>query len=222
MDYMESIRVEMQDFIDNTANRVPICIVVDTSFSMYIDNRIGHVNTGIANFIKNSAEDEYAVDSLDLCIIAFSGDDAVVVHPFTNVSKLNDNFAPLTANGQTPLGKAVELGLSQIDEVLKQYSAQGITVFKPWLIIMSDGEATDDVRKIARTVREQQENRRIKVKCIDMGNGEGRGDLDKFTLDGEVDTIQSFQIEDFFMMLSRSAVALSTSTPGEDYMRPIL
>ena len=49
MDYMESIRVEMQDFIDNTANRVPICIVVDTSFSMYIDNRIGHVNTGIAS-----------------------------------------------------------------------------------------------------------------------------------------------------------------------------
>ena len=222
MDFMDSLRVETQDMINNTANRVPVCIVVDTSFSMMIDDRIGHVNKGIQSFINNSVADEYAVDSIELCIIAFSGENAIVVHPFTNVAKLKNAFKPLPANGQTPLGKAVELGLKEIDTVLKQYSAQGVTTFKPWLIIMSDGEATDDVKKVAGIVREQLAARRIKVKCIDMGDGSGRSDLGMFTNDGEVDTIQSFQIEDFFMILSRSAVALSVNSPGEDYMTPIM
>lgn len=222
MDYMDSIRVEMEDFIENTANRVPICIVVDTSFSMNNNKRIVHVNNGIQTFIKNSAEDEYAVDSLDLCIIAFDGDDAIIAYPFTNVAKLQSMFQPLKANGLTPLGRAVELGLQQIDEVMRNYTAQGITVFRPWLIIMSDGEATDDTDAVARKVREQVSQRKIKIKCIDMGDGDGKGDLYKFTNDGTVDTISSFQIENFFMMLSRSAVALSASTPGEDYMTPIM
>ena len=88
MSSLDDIRVEMEDFIENTANRVPVCIVVDTSFSMNIENRIEHVNNGIKAFIHNSAEDEYAVDSLDLCIVSFDNEggreSATVVHPFTN------------------------------------------------------------------------------------------------------------------------------------------
>lgn len=222
MDYMEQLRVKMEDFIDNTANRVPICIVVDNSFSMVEENRIQNVNKGIQAFIKNSADDEYAVDSLDLCIISFDGDDATVVHPFTNVAKLRMKFVPLEAKGQTPLGKAVKLALKEIDNVMKNYIAQGVTVFKPWLVIMSDGESTDDIKAISWEVKKRLRERKMKIKCIDMGDGSGKGDLNKFTIDGVVDTITSLQIEDFFMLLSRSAVALSTSIPGEDYLNTIL
>ena len=173
-----------------------------------------HVNNGIRNFIESSKADEYAVDSLDICIIAFEGDKGKIIQPFTNVSKIQ--FHNLKPGGGTPLGSAVELGVREIDDVLKRYTAQGITVFKPWLIIMSDGKATDDIRRAVKLVQDRLRNRKIKVQCIDMGNGSEKSDLNRFTLDGSVDTISGFKIEDFFSYLSRSAVALSTSTPGED------
>ena len=123
MDYLEELEVQMNDLIENTANRVPICIVVDTSLSMAFDKRMENVNKGIREFIDNSADDEYAVDSLDLCIIDFEGDGAKVEYPFTNVRKMKEQFSPLRANGQTPLGKAVELALHEIAGVMARYTS---------------------------------------------------------------------------------------------------
>ena len=73
MDYMKQERLSSADLIQNSANRVPVCLCVDASYSMLQDHRIDHVNNGIRSFIQNSADDAYVCDSIDLCIITFSG-----------------------------------------------------------------------------------------------------------------------------------------------------
>lgn len=215
---LNEMRLKEHDLVENTANRVPICIVVDTSYSMVRENRIKHVNNGLKQFIEAGADDDYASDSLDICIITFGRGKGKVVQEFANISSIR--FEPLKASGNSPLGSAVNLAIKTIEQRLEQYLRHGITSFKPWLIIMSDGEgdptdaknlekATEETRKLVR-------ERRIKVMCIDMNRAEKNNDLRKFSIDGTTSAINALQIEDFFYMLSRSAAGLSSSTPGED------
>ena len=212
MDFLKEQRLSEKDLETNPANRVAICLCIDTSFSMIEDNRIKHINTAVRKFIEDSKNDEYAADAIDLCIVTFGGK-AEIVQPFANVSKII--FKDFTPSGDTPLAKAVSLSLDAITERRNQYSSHGITSYKPWLIIMSDGEATDDISTISSTVKKAIKNRRVKVKCIDMSS-DRKNSLAGFTLDGDVSVLTDFQIDNFFEMLSRSAAGLSTAVPGLD------
>ena len=214
IDFMEEERNLSGDLLNNSSDRVVVCICVDASFSMAENDRIKHVNRGVRKFIDDCNEDMYARDSIDLCLIRFGGAEPKIIQPFDNVKKVQ--FADIRPDGGTPMGAAVELALDEIEKRLEQFDMFGRTHFKPWLIIMSDGKATDDIKKASIRTQKLLERRVIKVKCIDMSEGKEQTGLEAFTLDGEVGTIRSFEIEDFFSMLSRSAAGLSKSTPGED------
>lgn len=214
IDYMEQERNLAGDLLNNSSDRVVVCICIDASFSMVENDRIKHVNNGVRRFIHDSIEDLYARDSIDLCLIRFGGYEPQIIQPFDNVKKVQ--FSDIRPEGGTPMGAAVELALDEIERRLEQFDMFGRTHFKPWLIIMSDGKATDDIRRASARTRTLLERRAIKVRCIDLSEGKESTELEAFTLDGEVGTIQSFEIEDFFSMLSRSAAGLSKSTPGED------
>lgn len=216
MDYMKQERLSSADLIQNSANRVPVCLCVDASYSMLQDHRIDHVNNGIRSFIQNSAEDAYVCDSIDLCIITFSGQGVQILQPFTNVKKLKGRFVDIVPSGGTPMGAAVRFAVEEITRQRDSYEAYGITSYRPWLILMSDGAADDSVTEVARRVREMQQNRQLKVKCIGMGSGEESSDLAAFTLNGRVESCGALEIEHFFDFLSRSAAGLSTAAPGEE------
>lgn len=216
MDYMKQERLSSADLIQNSANRVPVCLCVDASYSMLQDRRIDHVNNGIRTFIQNSARDAYVCDSIDLCIITFSGRGVQVVQDFTNVKNLPGRFQDIVPTGGTPMGEAVRFAVGRIAHQRESYETYGITSYRPWLILMSDGAADDNVTAIAREVRDLQQSGQLKVKCIGLGGGEERSDLAAFSLDGRVDPCGALEIEHFFDFLSRSAAGLSTAVPGEE------
>lgn len=216
MDYMKQERLSSTDLIQNAANRVPVCLCVDASYSMLQDRRIDHVNNGIRSFLQNSADDAYVCDSIDVCILTFSGAGVQVLQPFTNVRKLKGHFQDIVPSGGTPMGEAVRTAVDIIARQRDSYESYGITSYRPWLILMSDGAADDNVTEIARQVRELQQNRQLKVKCIGMGSGEESSDLAAFTLNGRVESCGALEIERFFDFLSRSAAGLSSAMPGEE------
>ena len=216
MDYLKQERLNSADLIQNAANRVPVCLCVDASYSMLQDRRMDHVNNGIRNFLRNSADDAYVCDSIDVCLLTFSGAGVQVVHPFTNVQKLKGQFRDIVPSGGTPMGEAVRTAVELITRQRDSYEVYGITSYRPWLILMSDGASDDSVTEIARQVRELQQNHLLKVKCIGMGSGEERSDLTAFSLDGRVESCGALEIERFFDFLSRSAAGLSSAMPGEE------
>lgn len=216
MDYLKQERLSSADLIQNAANRVPVCLCVDASYSMLQDHRIDHVNNGIRSFLQRSANDAYVCDSIDVCILTFSGAGVQVVQPFTNVQKLKGRFRDIAPSGGTPMGEAVRTAVDLITRQRDSYEAYGITSYRPWLILMSDGAADDDVSAVAREVRRLQQNRQLKVKCIGMGTGEECRDLAAFSLSGRVDNCGALEIENFFDFLSRSAAGLSQAQPGEE------
>lgn len=216
MGKMEELLLEEQDLVRNAANRLPVCICVDASLSMLDDRRMAQANEGIRSFIEAIKGDYGAVDSVELCIISFGGAQARVEVPFSPTPKIH--FADLRPSGQTPLGHAVAYALDQIRERQALYSEYGITVYRPWLILISDGEATDDISAAVAEVLRLQAEKRLKVLCIGLGNK--ANSLGKFHSNGEVVQLRDFQLTNFFSWLSSSMSKLSVASPFEELEIP--
>ncbi len=214
MSILDQLKFEDRDLIDNNAARVAVCLVVDTSMTMIVEDHIGHLNRGVRKFIQDCANDEYAVDSIDVCIIACQGEKPRVIQPFMNVGSVI--YKDIDAKGQTPLGASVLMGLDEIHKRMDTYRSYGKSSYRPWLIIMSDGKASDDISKASRILLREVNERKVKVGTIDMSNGKNENDLRLFTQDGNVQSIDILHIDHFFTWLSRSVAEMSTSVPGEE------
>ncbi len=214
MNLFEKRRLEYNDLIENTATRVPICLCLDTSYSMIIGRKIDAINNSVRTFIKDCLQNEYSRDSVDLCIVACGGSKPTVIQDFANIKDVQ--FTPLKAGGGTPLGESVNLCIDCIDEQIQKYDAVGLSRYRSWLIIMTDGKSSDSVTDSSRKLRGKLMDGTIKLKAIDMSNGEENNDLKNFTLDNKVEPISSMEITNFFMWLSQSVTNLSSGVPGEE------
>lgn len=196
-------RIAFDEMANNQSIRVLICLCVDSSYSMM--ERMKSLNEGVQGFIREMCQDKLAVDATELCIVSF-GDKITVDCKFDNVRKALDHR--VVANGAaTRMGAGVEMALKCIDQRLQEL--EGHLYYLPWLIIISDGDATDpDVcKKVSEEVIGRQKNHKLKVKCLSMG--EGSRTLQQFLVNDKVDTLEDLKVMDFFSMLSRSVSSVS-------------
>lgn len=106
------------DLIENPSPRCPCLVILDTSGSM--DGKpIRELNEGINLFIRALREDEVASFSVEVAFLRAGGDVEEIL-PFTVASEINE-CAPLPAYGNTPLGRAVELGLDMLERRKNEY-----------------------------------------------------------------------------------------------------
>lgn len=201
-----------QDLKNNTRNRVCYCFCLDTSLSMGLRNQLKLVNDGVRLFIENCKNDVYARGSAEVCIVTFGGG-ARVHQRFANVRDIV--YEDFDADGTSPLGAGVELALKEIQERQQEFADSGISSFKPWLIIMSDGHSSDDISRVVELVKTEQQKHRLKVICKNLGSDDKKSDLAKFTLDGVVDEMANMEFEDFFDILSKSAMEVSSQMPSD-------
>lgn len=206
------------DIAPGNAPQLMICLVVDTSYSMRMEQRIDKVNRGIKSFIKNAKSDPIAVDSLDLGIISFGGEKPKMVQEFTNVSRVV--FEDLVPNGGTPMCEAIRLALEKIKARRSQLQRQGVSLYHPWLIILSDGKADDNSKEeidtLASKVQKMYSEHSLKGKCIFLGDSGEENDLRKFSPNHQIEKMSAMDIDDFFSQLSQSAASASISSPSEE------
>ncbi len=202
IDY-EKERIAFDEMANNQSIRVLICLCVDASYSMM--ERVKTLNAGIQGFIKEMCQDKLAVDATEICIVSF-GDKVKVECAFDNVRKVLNH--QIVANGAaTCMGAGVEKALKCIDQRLEEL--EGHLYYLPWLIVISDGDATDPAvcKQISEEVVSRQKNHKLKVKCLSMG--EGSKTLQQFLVNDKVDTLEDLKVMDFFSMLSRSVSSVS-------------
>lgn len=208
----DRFRIDQSELISNPSTRLPVCVCVDASASMLVQSRLKKLNQGIRRFIQEMRQDLYAVDSIELCIITFGGKEAKIQHPFSGINKFE--FIDIKAEGETPLGKAAELAIEVIDERLSDYEIVGIQYYKPWLIIISDGEANDSYLSAARKICQKESDGTLKVLPIALDGM--RTCLEKFTNSEKVSQLHELKVNEFFAWLSKSMSAQSKSSAYYD------
>jgi len=208
------LKLHDSELANNPNTRIPICIALDVSGSMD-GKKIDELNRGVNIFLKTIFEDEITRYSADIAILTFGG----TVEKVLDFGAVEDIKLPkFLARGGTPMGEAVLEALDMLEDRKKQYQKNAVTYWQPWLVLMTDGAATDGEHAIPNKVAMAAEktcdlvkNKKLTLFSIIIEPGTP-DELEKFC--GKLAPLDGVKFEEFFVWLSQSVSVVSESSPG--------
>lgn len=217
----EEEEVTSDDLNDNPTTRVPVVLCLDVSASMTIDNRIDQLNQGVQEFFRSISEDHIARYSAEICIVTF-GSEAQKLVDFNYADRQKEAFAKMTlqAKGNTAMGSAVEMSLSLLDARKKEYQEKGIDYWQPWLVLMTDGQATDNIDTAVARCQELVGQNKLVIFPLALGKGANLKQLELFSPKRPPMRINEHKMSEFFNWLSQSVRTTSQSTLGDKVNLP--
>lgn len=221
------------EFVDNPEPRCPCVLLLDTSGSMNDEKKITsafspiqkllrdgkhsetvrpieELNAGLRAFRNELMVDELAVKRVELSLVTFGP-----------VKRLTDFQTPdvfrvptLKAEGDTPIGQAVETAITLVQDRKALYRQNGISYYRPWIFLMSDGEPTDNWQQAAKLVHEGEESKAFAFFAVGV---EGAN----FDVLGQISKRQPLHLSglrfrEMFVWLSSSLSAVSRSSLGDE------
>ena len=208
------LKLHDSELANNPNTRIPICIALDVSGSMD-GKKIDELNRGVNIFLKTIFEDEITRYSADIAILTFGG----TVEKVLDFGDVEDIKLPkFFAGGGTPMGEATLEALNMLEDRKKQYKKNAVTYWQPWLVLMTDGAATDGEHAIPNKVAMAAEktcdlvkNKKLTLFSIIIEPGTS-DELEKFC--GKLAPLDGVKFEEFFVWLSQSVSVVSESSPG--------
>ena len=205
----EQISFETNNFADNPEPRCPCVLLLDVSGSMN-GRPLDELNAGLTVFKAELAEDALAMKRVEVGIVTFGP--VKVETPFTSAA----TFYPpnLQSQGDTPMGAAITQALNMVEDRKRDYRANGISYYRPWVFLITDGAPTDTWQAAAEAIREGEASKKfaffaIGVKGADMDKLRQISTREPLSLDG-------LKFRELFSWLSSSLRSVSRSTPGTD------
>lgn len=124
------------EFAINPDPRCACVLLLDTSTSME-GQAISSLNEGLQAFQQDLQEDALASRRVEIAIVTFGKNGHQVLQDFATAGQF---VAPvLEAGGNTPMGEAIELALDLVDARKKEYKANGVLYYQPWIFLITDG-----------------------------------------------------------------------------------
>lgn len=162
---------------DNPTTRVPVCLVLDTSGSM-TGEPIIQLNSGLKELYKYMYNDEECRYAAEIAIVTFGHGGVKVITNFNTIDY--QSWEKLYAFGRTPMGEAVNTALDLLENRKKLYKENGITYYQPWMILITDGEPTDDISIACKRTRELIKNEKLCMYPIGVGSNVDYSRLKEF------------------------------------------
>lgn len=221
------------EFVDNPEPRCPCVLLVDTSGSMNdlkqpslalspvqrvlrdshasgMVRPIDELNAGLAAFRQELMTDELAVKRVELSLITFG--------PVKRITEFQspDVFRPptLNAEGDTPMGLAIEKAIEIVRDRKAAYRQNGVSYYRPWIFLISDGEPTDNWQHAAQLVRAGEQARAFAFFAVGV-EGANFDILGRISLRQPL-KLNGLRFREMFMWLSSSLSSVSRSSPDDD------
>ena len=207
----EQFILRQEDLVDNPTARVPICLVLDVSGSMS-GTPINELNSGVRLFFDAIKADEVAQYAAEICIVTF-GSTVEKMLDFMSVER--QTVPTLVTSGSTPMGEGVTMGLDLLEARKEDYKRAGVDYYQPWMVVMTDGEPTDDISSAANRISALVASKKLTVFPIAIGDSANLATLAKLSPTRPPLRLQGLNFKEFFTWLSRSVSRVSQSMPGE-------
>jgi len=221
------------EFVDNPEPRCPCVLLLDTSGSMNDGKQVSLQLTPVQRVLHDSltAKTIRPIDELNAGLVAFReelmADDLAVKRveislvTFGPVRKLTDFQTPdvfrppkLNAEGDTPMGLAIEKAVEIVRDRKAAYKQNGISYYRPWIFLISDGEPTDNWQRAAELVRMGEQTRAFAFFAVGV-EGANFEILSRITARQPL-KLSGLRFREMFMWLSSSLSSVSRSSPGDE------
>ena len=206
---------EFDELVDNPTTRVPVCLCLDTSGSMY-GAPIDELNRGVSMFYTAIRDDDVAKYAADICIATFGSGGAKLDQDFAGVE--NSQAPYFSAGGMTPMGEAVNIALDALERRKDEFKSSGVDYFQPWLVLMTDGAPNGNAQELERAIKrtvEAVKNKKLTVFPIGIGSAVDMNILKRFSPGRTPLKLKGLNFRQFFEWLSQSVSRTSQSSPGE-------
>ncbi|MEJ0052136.1 MAG: VWA domain-containing protein [Methylovirgula sp.] len=215
MSEFEQIPFGASDFADNPEPRCPCLLLLDTSGSMS-GKPIHELNEGLLQFRTELSGDALAMKRVEVAVVTFGP--VQVMADF----QTPDFFTPpsLTASGDTPMGNAICTGLDLLRQRKDAYRANGISYYRPWIFLITDGSPTDSWTKAAAMVREGEASKAFSFFGVGV-QGANMETLSRICPETRPPArLSGLKFRELFSWLSSSLSGVSQSQVGETVMLP--
>ena len=206
------LTLRVKDLIDNPTPRVPVCLVLDCSGSM-TGEPIQELRDGVEKFIKELADNEYAKDSAEICLVTFGGEVRCILD-FENIERQSENIPLFAASGNTPMDQAVNLALDKLEERKQNYKDSGVDYYQPWMVLMTDGQPTENISRSTLRTQDLVNNDLLTVFPLGIGNKADMNELARYSPKRSPLKLKGLCFSEFFEWLSKSVEKVSQSIPG--------
>ncbi len=210
---LEQIPFGTDSFAENPEPRCPCLLVLDTSGSMH-GSPIQELNAGLQSFRHELAADSLAMKRVEIALVTFGP--VKIENGFQTVS----SFVPpvLTASGDTPMGQAISEGLDMLRKRKDEYRAHGISFYRPWVFLITDGAPTDHWQGAAGAVREGEASKAFAFFAVGVQNA--NMDILRQIAVREPVKLQGLKFRELFQWLSNSMKSVSRSVPDATVALP--
>lgn len=201
-----------------------LCVLLlDVSGSMKLC--INSLNEAIESFIRDLSKgingfNEYSKDCIELSIIQFDKDVKVLLPPSSINRKTKIPILKvrgLTTNTFAALDTAFEI-IEKRKEIYRQF---GISYYRPWIILLTDGNpnplSTDILNKYAKSIANDISSQKYMLTAIGIGENIDKEILSKLSA-GNYSMIQRGGFSKFFQFLSASINAIDKCNPQDDLL----
>ncbi len=209
---------EAVEFAENPEPRCPCVLLLDTSASM-TGTPIQALNDGLETFRDNLITDDLAKKRVEVAIISFDNQ-VKIVQDFITADQFENPV--LTAQGQTFMGTAIHKALDMIAARKSEYRNNGITYYRPWVFLITDGEPQGESEKVVKEagdrIQQEEDNKHVAFFAVGV---EG-ANMDKL---GEIVQrtplkLRGLDFREMFIWLSASMQQVSHSKVDEQVALP--
>jgi uncharacterized protein YegL len=205
----EQVPFSGAEFADNPEQRCPCLLLLDTSGSM-AGKPIAELNAGLVTLQTELNADSLASKRVELAIVTFGP--VRIESEFTSAS----SFQPphLSASGNTPMGEAIESGLEMLRTRKNTYKANGISYYRPWVFLITDGGPTDSVVRATEMIKTGEDKKEFMFYPVGVENADMQR-LAALSVRAPL-KLKGLAFSELFRWLSSSLSAMSRSNPGEE------
>lgn len=158
------------EFAENPEPRCPCVLLLDTSRSME-GEPIAALSAGVRTFRDELVKDSLASRRVEVAVVTFDST-VEVLQDFVTA----DHFEPppLKAKGFTVMGTGIYTALNLVYERKLLYRANGIAYYRPWILMITDGEPHGEPERIiveaSARLHEEEASRRISFFAVGVQN----------------------------------------------------